>query len=530
MGRIMWDSTVGLLMCTEVVLSGFIFPGGPRVWGAENASVKVSSEATPARTNVADSVRIAVEDTELMSAPDLHSIRGTLFPGGASAVEHLSAAQREWYAELVERLIDLGMDADSGSNASASPRSRVQQAYERAYAVGGRDPRLLWARSLVLVNQGETAAALRGLDELIRIAPELQIVPLLERASLELENGHVSNSLDSVRKIVQCWPRQKAEAGTQLARQTQARWLGQVLGYLAGSEDPPESALDELRQKVQDSFPESDFREWEREFARVSAARRTSRNKQAGLAEREQAALVAQKEGLRASIRRAQDRERRMQDEIWAEKQPWEQSRNSVLAELRVHNDHLRRLESEAKQLQSRRQWVLHHGLQPTLSTLVVTSPVDQFGVRPYPRTNWQRSSRSRNREDSRSSRLGWSSGTNGSVLTDMSRQMQVEAELNRIDERMTAVRKAAEPVHQQLGAGKVKRQELEGAMRENLMPLKRDLDRVRLDRQAMQKELQRLSEDSRSSQRNSNSDSFRNWRTVSERDLLRELRLWWDR
>jgi hypothetical protein len=107
---------------------------------------------------------------------------------------------------------------------------------------------------------------------------------------------------------------------------------------------------------------------------------------------------------------------------------------------------------------------------------------------------------------------------------------MQVEAELNRIDGRMTALREAAEPVHQQLGAGKVKRQELEGAMRENLMPLKRDLDRVRLDRQAMQKELQRLSEDSRSSQRNSNSDSFRNWRTVSERDLLRELRLWWDR
>jgi hypothetical protein len=523
----MWQSTLGLWLWAGTIVGGLWFSPQTGVCGEENESGKVSrDDESTAKSRVANDAETKPPMKSFI--PERLSARGTLFPVEATAVDHLSPTQRERYAQLVHKLIDLAIPADSDANRSASSRNRVRKAYDQASTLGGADPRLLWAHSLVLVSQGETPAALRVLDELIRIAPEFQIVPLLERASLDLERGEVSKSLESARQVVRYWPKQPAGVETRSTRQVQAKWLGQALGYLAAAEDAPEADLEELRDKVSSSWPESDRRDLELEFERVRVALRKSRTTQVELWERQQSELLARKEELRESIRVSQDRERRMQEEIWREKQPWEQSRNIVLAELKVHNEHLWRLESEAKQLQARRQWVLNQGLRPTLSTLVVSSPVDQFGVRPFPRNSWQRSSRSRDREEPRSSRSGWSSGGNWSVMTDIPRHLQVEAELNRIDERMTALRQSAEPVFQQVAAGKVKRQEVEGELRGNVTPLKRDLDRVRLDRQAMQRELKSLAEESRSKQPTTPSDSFRNWRTVSEQDLLRELQLWW--
>ncbi|MFN6104988.1 MAG: hypothetical protein ACK5EA_11145, partial [Planctomycetaceae bacterium] len=220
-----------------------------------------------------------------------------------------------------------------------------------------------------------------------------------------------------------------------------------------------------------------------------------------------------------------------------------------VLAQLRVHNDQLRRLETEMKQLQSQRQRVLNGGLQPSLSPFVVASPVDQFsagrmfvGNLTYAEQKRRRQEREeRERERRRQGRDG-SPGWNtvsvpgyvppynwGATLVDDSfRRMQIQRELNRIDDQLGSLQQTVEPLREQLGAGRVLRQELEGELRGTLTPLKRDLDRVRLGRQALQKELQQLAASLRAAEESSTVSRFSDWRTVSEQDLLRDLQRHW--
>ncbi|MFN7804396.1 MAG: hypothetical protein ACK5TO_10300, partial [Planctomycetaceae bacterium] len=117
-----------------------------------------------------------------------------------------------------------------------------------------------------------------------------------------------------------------------------------------------------------------------------------------------------------------------------------------------------------------------------------------------------------------------------GATLVDDSfRRMQIQRELNRIDDQLGSLQQTVEPLREQLGAGRVLRQELEGELRGTLTPLKRDLDRVRLERQSLQKELQQLAASLRAAEESSAVDRFGDWRTVSEQDLLRDLQRNWE-
>lgn len=243
-------------------------------------------------------------------------------------------------------------------------------------------------------------------------------------------------------------------------------------------------------------------------------------------------------------IQRLQDREQQMRDGILEEKLPREASRDTVLAQLRVHNSQLRRIETAMKHLQLERLRVLNGGIQPTLVPFVVANPANQFsagrvtvGNLSYAEQLRRRNDRlSRDEERKRmsgrdrdaSSSYGPTYSWGASLVDDSMSRMRREAELNRIDGELAELRQAAEPVRQQLGAGKVQRQELEGELRGAITPLKRDLDRVRLERQGLQKELQQLSANSRALQESAATDRFHDWRTVSEQDLLRDLQRHW--
>ena len=481
---------------------------------------------------------------ETMVARDRASSRTAFFPVGAQGATPLGRTQREAYLEQFQGLIELAEPSEPVSTAKPQRTVTPRQAYERPRAAAGQDPRLVWAYGLVVASRGETATAITVLTRLIDQAPEARRVIRLELASLQLEQGDLEAGLESARKIVRDWQRDEPRDQAVKVRETEIRWLAQVLGYLTGVDEPTSEQVEALRRSLPDSWSAADVSLWEREFQRVSDARR----RQSERREQQRAETTARKEELRGEIQRLQQRERRMQDEILDEKRPWELSRDNVLAQLRVHNDQLRRVETEMKQLQSQRQRVLNGGLQPSLIPFVVASPVDQFsagrmfvGNLTYAEQLRRRKERESERERRRQGRDG-SPGWNtvsvpgyvppyswGATLVDDSfRRMQIQRELNRIDDQLGSLQQAAEPLRQQLGAGRVLRQELEGELRGTLTPLKRDLDRVRLGRQTLQKELQQLAASSRAAQESSAVDRFREWRTVSEQDLLRDLQRHW--
>lgn len=483
---------------------------------------------------------------ETMVAEDRSSLRSALFAVGAEGAAHLGRTHREAYLEQVQRLIELARPSEPVLTAKRPRTVTPRQAYQQARAVAGKDPRLVWAYGLVLASRGETATAITVLTGLIDQAPEARRVVRLELASLQLEQGTLEAGLESARKIVRDWQRDEPRDQAMKVRETEIRWLAQVLGYLAGVDDPTSEQVEMMRRSLPDSWSAADVSLLEREFQRVSDARR----RQSGRQEQQRAETAARKEELRGEIQRLQQWERRMQDAILDEKRPRELSRDNVLAQLRVHNDQLRLVETQMKQLQSQRQRVLNGGLQPSLVPFVVASPVDQFsagrmfvGNLTYAEQKRRRQEREeRDRERRRQGRDGSPGGNTVSVpgyvppynwgatlVDDSFRRMQIQRELNRIDDQLGSLQQKVEPLREQLGAGRVLRQELEGELRGALAPLKRDLDRVRLGRQALQKELEQLAASSRAAQESSAVDRFSDWRTVSELDLLRDLQRHWE-
>jgi len=520
--------TTGLARSVAIVLGGMLSTCSSTAMAGEPPAGQASAVA------------------ETLVADDRTSLRANFFQVVPRGAEHLGRTQPEAYLEQVQRLIELAQPSEPVSNGKPRRKDTPRQAYERALAAGGKDPRLVWAYGLVLASRGETATAITVLTGLIDQAPEARRVVRLELASLQLEQGTLEAGLESARKIVRDWRRDEPRDQAVKLRETEIRWLAQVLGYLAGVDEPTFEQVEALRRSLPDSWSAADVSLWEREFQRVSDARRRQAERQ----ESQWAETTARREELRGEIQRLQQRERRMQDEILDEKRPRELSRDKVLAQLRVHNDQLRRVETQIKQLQSQRQRVLNGGLQPSLVPFVVASPVDQFsagrmvvGNLTYAEQKRRRQEREeRDRERRRQGRDGSPGGNTVSVpgyvppynwgatlVDDSFRRMQIQRELNRIDDQLGSLQQKVEPLREQLGAGRVLRQELEGELRGALAPLKRDLDRVRLGRQALQKELEQLAASSRAAQESSAVDRFSDWRTVSELDLLRDLQRHWE-
>jgi hypothetical protein len=391
-----------------------------------------------------------------------------LTPPGLGDDSDLDEDNEEAYQKLVDQLFDWGLKENA---AEGQGSQRTRELFEEARRWTSEDPRLPWLASLVVARQESPDRARKLLSTASRLLDPVPATLRLQQASLELEMGEEEAVWKTCREVVEQWPRSDDEWPGTDAREIQAVWLGQMMGYLAGGQQPASFRLEEFRRALAKRWPAALVEDYDFALERTSESRRAARRRGEANADQRQTEARESLRTLRESIASSRTTEEQLRRKLANLESPYKEKWDQVILTLKQNLKRLTAAQAQARRLAAR------------LRTL---SRVKQ--------TKGGRSRRSQARKQLKKS-------------LDQVRQLQ-----------------------RQMNAGKDERKRLESQHAAQIHPVKHELNRVRLARQANEKDVERIAELLEAPAGTTlSADSFRRWRTVTEVDLLRDLRTHWN-
>jgi chromosome segregation ATPase len=243
------------------------------------------------------------------------------------------------------------------------------------------------------------------------------------------------------------------------------------MGYLAGGEQPSTFRLEEFRRTLARRWPEALVEDYDVALERMREARRAARRRGATNVEKRQTEGRESLRTLRDSIASSRTTEEQLRRRLANLESPYKEKWDQLILTLKQKLQRLTAAQAQARRLAARLR---------TLSRVKQTK-----GVR--------------------------------------SRRAQVRKQLKKSLDQVRQLQR-------QMNAGKAQRKALESQHAAQIHPVKHELNRVRLDRQANEKESERIEELLElPAGTPPSADSFRRWRTVTEVDLLRDLRAHWN-
>ncbi len=391
-----------------------------------------------------------------------------LTPPGLGDDSDLDEEHEADFQKVVDQLFEIGLrnEASDGSGGG-----RIRELYEEARKWTAEDPRLPWLASLVLARRGEPESARPLLDRAGELLEQMPSTLRLQQASLELELGNQEAVWKSCREVIAQWP-QSADRwpGTE-ARETQAVWLGEMLGYIAGAEQSSTFRLDELRRLVSQRWPAELVEDYDRAVNRMRDSRQAARRQGRASSESRQAEARQSLQNLRDSIVSSKTTEEQLRRKLANLESPFKERWDQVIQTLKQKLERLTEAQTQARRL--------------------------------------------------------------GARLRKLARAKATKANRARRSQVRKQLRKALDQVRglqRQMEAGKAQRKELEARHAEQIDPVKHELNRVRLARQAKEKESERIAQLLQAAPGTSPPpETFRQWRTIDEGDLLRDLRAHWN-
>lgn len=399
-----------------------------------------------------------------------------LFPPGQGSAVDLEGEDQKAYASIVAQLFEAGLGsvpAGAGADAFAA---RQQQLYGQLLQLCEDDPRLPWLGSLVLSRAGKARESLTLLARGLELSPQQSSTLLLQRASLELDRDDSAAALKTCRAVVDRWPADDGSWPGDQARATQAYWLGQIVGFVAGGEKPPTSRVDEFRRLIERRWPAALVAGYEREFERVRNSRQESRRRQSTSLEQQQADARQTIENLKAAIEQSRASERQLRTKLDNLKSPHEEQLDHLIETLKQKLKKLNAAQTQARRLAAR--------LKGTAKgkTGAGKGPAKGKG------------------------------GKRGQVRKQLKKSLE---EVRTLQQEMTA--------------GQARRKELEARHAAVVLPVKQEWNQVRLSRQAKEKELEKAQEVLATPAGSPPvPQRFRDWRTLQELDLVQDLREHW--
>jgi len=391
-----------------------------------------------------------------------------LTPPGLGNDSDLEEEHEEAYQQVVDQLFEMGLKEHAGGGPG---RQRTRELYEQALKWTAEDPRLPWLASLVVARQENPEQARKLLSTACGLLDRIPATLRLQQASLELELGDEESVWKTCREVVQQWPAAADEWPGNDARETQAVWLGQVLGYLAGGAQPSTFRQEEFRRNLERRWPEALVEDYDVALERMREARQGVSRRAEATDERRQTEARESLQTLRDSIDSSQSKEGQLRRKLANLESPYKEEWDQLILTLKQKQQRL-----TAAQVQARRL---------------------------------------------------------GAQLRKVSRAKPTKANRNRRAQVRRQLKKALEHVRnlqKQLAAGKAERKELETRHAAQIHPVKHELNRTRLARQANEKESERIAELLEAPRGTPPPPaSFRQWRTVTEADLLRDLRAHWN-
>jgi hypothetical protein len=391
-----------------------------------------------------------------------------LTPPGLGNDSDLEEEHEEAYQRVVDQLFEMGLK----ENAAGGPgRQRTRELYEQALKWTAEDPRLPWLASLVVARQENPEQARKLLSTACGLLDRIPATLRLQQASLELELGDEESVWKTCREVVQQWPAAADEWPGNDARETQAVWLGEVLGYLAGGAQPSTFRLEEFRRILGRLWPEALVEDYDVALERMRDSRRVASRRVEATYERRQAEARESLQTLRDSIARSRTTEEQLRRKLANLESPYKEKWDQLILTLKQKQQRLTAAQAQARRL----------GVQ----------------LRKVSRANPTKANRNR--------------------------RAQVRKQLKKGLEHVRNLQK-------QLTAGKAERKSLEARQAAQIHPVKHELNRIRLARQANEKEAERIAELLEAPRGTPPPPaSFRQWRTVTEADLLQDLRAHWN-
>jgi len=372
------------------------------------------------------------------------------------------------YQKVVDQLFEIGLRDEV---AEAPEGRKIRELYEEGRKWTAEDPRLPWLTALVVARRGDPERARKLLAKTGELLERIPSTLRLQQASLELEIGNEEEVWKTCRELVEQWPQSADLWPGDEARETQAAWLGQLMGYLAGGEQPSTSRLDDFRRLVGRKWPAALVEEYDRTLDRMRDSRQSVRRRRGIDPERRAAEARQSLQVLRDSIASSRTTEEQLRRKLANLESPYKEKWDQVILTLKQK---LQRL--TAAQAQARRQ-------AARLRQLSRVKP----------------------------------------TKANRARRSQVRKQLKKSLDQVRGLQR-------QMAAGKAQRKELEAKHAEQIHPVKHELNRVRLARQANEKESERVAELLQAAPGTSPPpENFRQWRLISEADLLRDLRAHWN-
>ena len=423
-----------------------------------------------------------------------------MFPPGQGSAADLEGNEKKEYANLVSQLFRAGTGPVSAGAKADELEARCREMLRQAERLGADDPRLPWLASLVLSRLDRHEGALTLLARAAELSPQQQSTVLLQQASLQVELGDSAAALKTCQTVVNQWPTEDTLWPGPVARETQASWLGQIGGFVAGGEDVPASRLEELRRIIARRWAGSLVASYEREFERVRKSRQESRRKQASTWEQQQAEARQEIEDLRRAIERSRDSEKQLRLKLDNLKSPHEEQLDSLMESLKQKSQKLNAIQSRARRLAGR--------LQQTAQKKTTAGKGNSGG-----KGNSRGKGGSRGKGNSARKRV---------ANQKDSQREQVQQELKKTLDELRDVQK-------EVADGRTRRKELEASHAKAILPVKQEWNRVRLARQSQEKDLELAQEVlARPAGSPPVPDRFHQWRTVLELDLLHDLQSHW--
>jgi hypothetical protein len=391
-----------------------------------------------------------------------------LTPPGLGDDSDLDEDHEADFQKVVDQLFEIGLQTEA---AGGSGGRRIRELYDEARKWTAEDPRLPWLTSLVLARRGEPERARALLAKAGELLEPMPSTLRLQQASLELELGNEEAVWKNCREVIAQWPKSADHWPGDEARGTQAVWLGQLLGYIAGGEQPSTFRLDEFRRLVSQRWPAELVEDYDRALHRMRDSRQAARLRSRASSENRQAEARQSLQALRDLIASSRTTEEQLRRKLANLESPYKEKWDQVILTLKQK---LQRL--TAAQAQARRQ-------AARLRQLSRAKP----------------------------------------TKANRARRSQVRKQLKKALDQVRGLQR-------QMAAGKAQRKELEAKHADQIHPVKHELNRVRLARQANEKESERVAEQLQAAPGTAPPpENFRPWRLISEADLLRDLRAHWN-